>query len=207
LGYPNRRPDWVGAFLHFRGLGRRRNPFRMTTIQIYLKTKHLKSFVLIKIRKTRGEGCILLTEHTMKCAHPACPEPRREEPLSVTKDLLLLSYPAKGPCPEELILRRGDLFCSSSCRPCLPAVAGASNEGAAFSDEACPLWRGPVPLLVSDELARRGGDRCPACPGSARGSDRRVPKPARRSGDLSSRLPALTCLCLTARLNQPAHRP
>src|SRR5262249_50063951 len=47
---------------------------------------------------------ILLTEHATKRAHPACPEPRREEPPSATKDLLLLPRPTKGPRPEELKL-------------------------------------------------------------------------------------------------------
>jgi len=67
---------------------RLRNSFRMTTIQISSKTKDLKSFVFITFRKTREGVQILLTTDS-----------------------------AKGPCPEELIVRRG---ISSVAHPACP---------------------------------------------------------------------------------------
>jgi hypothetical protein len=45
----------------YRSFQRACNPFRMITIQIVIKTKHLKSFVFTTIRKTGGGGPILLT--------------------------------------------------------------------------------------------------------------------------------------------------
>jgi hypothetical protein len=103
------------AFRFSARFGGARKSFRMTMIQISIKTKHLKSSVLIEFHKT-GEGVRLLLTTLARRSHggdptklarrplggftrqslgglarrgegpcPACPEPRREEPPSATK--------------------------------------------------------------------------------------------------------------------------